>query len=95
MATHTRTGCYQHEHNTRTRAHAHTTCAQDTNALAATWGAGNDTTTAAGSASNCTGPSSMQWTNRVFGECVLDDLQMAGFLLGLLSNVCWFVAQSP
>jgi len=67
----------------------------DTNALAATWGAGNNTTTAAGSASNCTGPSSMQWTNRVFGECVLDDLQMAGFLLGLLSNVCWFVAQSP
>merc|ERR1712100_947454 len=36
-----------------------------------------------------------KWVNTVFGECMETDLQVTGFMLGLISNVCWFFAQAP
>lgn len=36
-----------------------------------------------------------EWCKSYLGECVQSDVEFAGFMLGLLSNVCWLVAQAP
>lgn len=43
----------------------------------------------------CNTSAKYEWVMKDFGECVTTDLMMAGFILGLLSNVCWLVAQGP
>eukprot|EP00039_Didymoeca_costata_P001287 m.51259 g.51259 ORF g.51259 m.51259 type:complete len:315 (+) comp10722_c0_seq2:220-1164(+) len=51
-----------------------------------------------GLAANQTGcniPHRYLWVYSVFGECVVDNLQFVGFCLGMLSNVCWLLAQGP
>ena len=35
------------------------------------------------------------WIYHVFGECVQNSVQFSAFLFGLLSILCWFVAQIP
>jgi len=55
----------------------------------------NMTTTTTTTNTTCASPERMAWVNNVFGECVVDNLQLAGFVLGMLSNLCWLVAQSP
>eukprot|EP00730_Choanoeca_flexa_P006598 TRINITY_DN12184_c0_g1_i1.p2 TRINITY_DN12184_c0_g1~~TRINITY_DN12184_c0_g1_i1.p2 ORF type:complete len:297 (+),score=46.64 TRINITY_DN12184_c0_g1_i1:5175-6065(+) len=45
--------------------------------------------------SDCSAPHQYQWANQYLGECVKNDVQLTGMLLGLLSILCWMVAQSP
>lgn len=37
----------------------------------------------------------VEWANEYLGECVVDQKQMAGLILGLMSIGFWLVAQAP
>eukprot|EP00045_Choanoeca_perplexa_P010572 m.107904 g.107904 ORF g.107904 m.107904 type:complete len:343 (+) comp15323_c0_seq4:105-1133(+) len=50
---------------------------------------------ASNSSSACDADQHYQWANKYLGECVKDDKQLVGMILGLLSILCWLVAQSP
>ncbi|XP_022104169.1 lysosomal amino acid transporter 1 homolog [Acanthaster planci] len=44
---------------------------------------------------NCTLHNGVPWVWHVFGECVVNQLQYAGFFLGLISILCWLVVFLP
>jgi uncharacterized protein with PQ loop repeat len=44
--------------------------------------------------SNCTEPF-VEWIEDAFGECVETPVEMTGFILGLLSTLCWMYSTIP
>ncbi|EDQ86881.1 uncharacterized protein MONBRDRAFT_33670 [Monosiga brevicollis MX1] len=47
------------------------------------------------SSTACNTTSNYMWANNYFSECVHNDKQLAGLIFGLLSILCWIVAQGP
>lgn len=45
--------------------------------------------------SNCTADDSVYWIYEIFGQCVLSNLEMLGFVLGMSSIACWMMSTIP
>lgn len=45
--------------------------------------------------SKCGPGTKYHWVYASFRECCSTDLEFTGFVLGMLSNVCWLIAQGP
>ncbi|XP_071945597.1 lysosomal amino acid transporter 1 homolog [Antedon mediterranea] len=46
-------------------------------------------------ADNCTDDGAIQWLWQTFHECITNNVQLTGFILGLLSICCWIVVFLP
>ena len=44
---------------------------------------------------NCTADSSVYWIYEIFGQCVLSNVEMFGFVCGMLSIACWMMSTIP
>ena len=45
--------------------------------------------------SNCSADKSAIWIWNTFGQCVLSNVEMFGFYLGMISILCWMVSTIP
>lgn len=44
---------------------------------------------------NCTADKSVMWIYNIFGQCILSNIEIFGFYLGLLSIICWMSSTIP